>query len=578
MSSIENGVVGTSWPPRQSEGSVDIPDLLWGIFDGITGQIAINIANTTKNALGGIDALGLLRQWGNQQEVAAQNALNAATAASTQAATAQTGVQQVTDGISAGVGNTGTGHPTSTVSSNIGSINQTAQSVGSQVNSIVQALAQPGYPLWWTAGDSSAEVTFPFELLSALSAHSHGLSGYADGQYVSVSGSTSDGQSFNGGGQANNAAIHGSTTSAGIPYLSVGNYGAFIGFIRFQTAAQRDSISFLAQINPANNTTFNLYVDVYQLNTDGSATLVQSTPDVSGQINTSNYSWVSTTLTSPLTVTAGSVFGFQLRVVGAAVINVPGLSGFIPTNHIGARPYSNGATWNPNGNTSTAVTTITQPNLDAMYSATTPFISVGTQAIPQQLYWYDDFNRSSLGSAYYLVNSDGGANAYIYQGALGYQGYSDGVQAIIYYEPAFTDKIGISFNIPSNAGATATPAGAGLGCDPNGNGGVWLSIWTYNGTGGVYLNAGPFSNQLTSNASPYAVFPLPANTQGNWSLSYNRATNTYTVTYPDSSTQTWVDQKNQVTHGSPYRYGALFVSHQNFTVATVEDNFSFYDM
>lgn len=129
MSSIENGVVGTSWPPSNQNVSINWNDMWFGIIEGITGQIAINIANTTKNALGGIDALGLLRQWGNEQEVAAQNALNAATAAQTQAATAQQTATNVGTAVQSGA----TGTQTTTgnsfldgISSSVSGVYQTA--------------------------------------------------------------------------------------------------------------------------------------------------------------------------------------------------------------------------------------------------------------------------------------------------------------------------------------------------------------------------------------------------------------------------------------------------------------------
>lgn len=91
-SSILNGVVKTSWPqdmlPPETSNVIDMLPAIWkAFFLGIVGNIAINIANAAD--IDGLDPLALLRQWGQQQEQAASNALTAANSAQSTATSAQ---------------------------------------------------------------------------------------------------------------------------------------------------------------------------------------------------------------------------------------------------------------------------------------------------------------------------------------------------------------------------------------------------------------------------------------------------------------------------------------------------------
>ncbi|RPA65817.1 hypothetical protein EF294_03515 [Gordonia oryzae] len=91
-SSILNGVVKTSWPsdmlPSETSNVIDMLPAIWkAFFLGIVGNIAINIANAAD--IDGLDPLALLRQWGQEQEQAASNALAAANSAQTTATSAQ---------------------------------------------------------------------------------------------------------------------------------------------------------------------------------------------------------------------------------------------------------------------------------------------------------------------------------------------------------------------------------------------------------------------------------------------------------------------------------------------------------
>ncbi|WHU45105.1 alanine-zipper protein [Gordonia sp. L191] len=91
-SSILNGVVKTSWPsdmlPSETSNVIDMLPAIWkAFFLGIVGNIAINIANAAD--IDGLDPLALLRQWGQEQEQAASNALTAANSAQSTATSAQ---------------------------------------------------------------------------------------------------------------------------------------------------------------------------------------------------------------------------------------------------------------------------------------------------------------------------------------------------------------------------------------------------------------------------------------------------------------------------------------------------------
>lgn len=144
--SILNGIVKTSWPAEDSDDTENFLAMLpkiWGaVFEALLGNIAINIANLTH--IGPLDPLAVLRTWGQQQEAAAQNALNTAVAAQATATTAQTTANTATASASTANG----------IASN-------AQTISNNVTYNVSS----NRPMWW-AIDPTADVSFSWETLA----------------------------------------------------------------------------------------------------------------------------------------------------------------------------------------------------------------------------------------------------------------------------------------------------------------------------------------------------------------------------------------------------------------------------
>ncbi|MDV6309895.1 hypothetical protein [Gordonia amicalis] len=368
-------------------------------------------------------------------------------------------------------------------------------SVATQVNYVQQVIAlQSGMGVWETGPDRTGTPSFPFGLMNLSMAtisidggrHKHSVVGEtanttAGGDYHSHAGGDLEAASGSGFGQADSAHTHTVTLSTNPPTVNAtANYAPWATVI-FKSAAERKVLTWLAS-KTGTVTTFNL--DVYKLEADGSSTLVYSSPNLAGDVPLT-IGWMQHLMESASIIAdVGDTFEVQFRMTGSGSVAIAGVNFPNPTPLPGFRPYSSGSGRNPS--TIPAPATIPTTTRDSMYVGPCPFVSIGIDVgqtnVPR--FFFDDFNRSSLGPRWIAYGSMGiSSNKVKYTGSS----IATAPGAIMYHQPLATDLVEAGFD----ADLDQEIIGVGIGCTSGLGSGVWLTT-KYSG---VVIETGAYNSR-----------------------------------------------------------------------------------
>ncbi|AZS12305.1 minor tail protein [Gordonia phage Phabuloso] len=351
---------------------------------------------------------------------------------------------------------------------------ETAVSVGTQVNYVQQVIAlQSGMGVWETGPDRTGTPSFPFSNLT-INAHTHELSGQTSIVMLD-----------------NVQHRHGVGTlvvepnSSAVPTVNVtATYAPWANVI-FKTAAERKVLTWMAY-KTGTVSTFNL--DVYKLEQDGSSSLLYSSPNLAGDVpvSLSSIGWMQHLMSSQTIVAdVGDIYDVQFRMTGSGSVSLAGINFPNPTPLPGFRPYTIGSA--RNASATPAPTTIATSTRDTMYTGPAPFVSIGIDVGQTQIprFFYDDFNRASLGTRWITYGSSVG----IKDGKVEFTGsaFANASAAAMYHQPLATDLVEVGADLSIDE----EDIGVGVHCQSGLGNGVWLTA----DVGGVRIQTGAYNSR-----------------------------------------------------------------------------------
>jgi hypothetical protein len=351
---------------------------------------------------------------------------------------------------------------------------ETAVSVGTQVNYVQQVIAlQSGMGVWETGPDRTGTPSFPFSTL-AVNAHTHALSG----QTAIVM--LDNVQHRHGVG-----TLVVESNSSSVPTVNVtASYAPWANVI-FKTAAERKVLTWMAY-KTGTVSTFNL--DVYKLEEDGSSSLLYSSPNLAGDVPVSlaSIGWMQHLMSSQTIVAdVGDIYDVQFRMTGSGSVSLAGINFPNPTPLPGFRPYTIGSARNPSA--TPAPTTIATSTRDTMYTGPAPFVSIGIDVGQTQIprFFYDDFNRASLGTRWITYGSSIGIsdNKVSFTGSA----FANASAAAMYHQPLATDLVEVGADLSIDE----EDIGFGVHCPSGLGNGVWLTA----DVGGVRIQTGAYNSR-----------------------------------------------------------------------------------
>lgn len=424
---------------------------------------------------------------------------------------------------------------------------ETVVSVGTQVNYVQQVIAlQSGMGVYETGPDRTGTPSFPFGLLN-LSAASISISGGTHAHSVSGStGSTSAGGDFHnhGSGSLNAPSAnsgHSHTVTVNVPTVAATAAYAPWATVIFKSAAERKVLTWLAYKTGSVDT---FHLDVYRLEADGSSTYTgYSSPNLAGELATT-IGWMQHLMSGASVIADnGDMYEVQFRMTGTGTVFLAGVNFPNPTPLPGFRPYASGAGRNPS--TTPTPSTISTATRDAMYTGPCAFVSfgidVGQTVLPR--FFFDDFNRSSLGTRWITYGNIGIAdNKVEYTGSV----IANATAAAMYHQPLASDYVEVAADISINN----EDVGIGVCCTSSLGAGVWLIVED----GGVWLDTGAY-NSRTNRASA----SLPG--AGRYFLTCTRPDESSPYTFrvhfgsiDNAPIISWTDTGNVVAHGLGRRW------------------------
>ncbi|AMS03268.1 minor tail protein [Gordonia phage Lucky10] len=456
---------------------------------------------------------------------------------------------------------------------------ETAVSVGTQVNYVQQVIAlQSGMGVHETGPDRTGTPSFNYGYMnlptSTISisggAHEHNLTGNTG---YETAGGTNHRHTLNGSlaGASSSGSDHShtATISTSPPTIAVtATYAPWANVI-FKTAAERKVLTWFAY-KTGTVSTFNL--DVYKLEGDGSSSLVYSSPNLAGEVPVSlaSIGWMQHLMSgASIIADFGDVYDVQFRMTGAGTVHIGGLNFSNPTPLPGFRPYAIGSARNPS--TTPAPATISTTTRDTMYVGPAPFVSIGIDVGQTQIprFFFDDFNRSSLGPRWITYGSIGIVdNKVRHTGSI----FSNSTAAAMYHQPLATDIAEVGFDIDLDN----LEAGAGMCCTSGLGAGVWLAVEN----DGVWIQTGGYSSR--TNRTPTIAAPGA----GRYTLRCIRSDDdthyVFQAYFGDPNATdpilTWPDTSNTIPHGVGRRWVGVIARRVDIAPSSRLDNFTAADV
>lgn len=421
--------------------------------------------------------------------------------------------------------------------------NQSVASVSSQVSFVADVIAvRSGVGLWESGPDPTGIVSFPYSMLML---HSHttsvtGSTGTRDGASSSTgftsAGGDNHSHSVYSTSHSHDAGSLKVSVGMGVPTINATASWAPWASVRFPSSADRQVFTFLAS---KSGSVTSFFVDVYRLNANGSSSYVASSTDQSGNVGGA-LAWQQVILPA-IPVEIGDVLEVQFRVAGSGTVQIAGINLPYPTPISGFRPYAPGSGRDPSGSATPAEIAIGVR--DSMYQGPVPFVSVGIDlgqtAIPR--YFYDDFNRGSLGPRWSTSGNIGvSGNRVQHRGGV----LESGTATATYSQQLLTDNARVEFDLSAGSGI----AGVGACCSSTLGSGLWFVVDS--GSCSIQTGSAGSRTQRASGAGGDGRYV------GTWT-----ASDTTARLYRNGElVASWVDSASVVPHGDGRRWCALIVS------------------
>lgn len=312
-----------------------------------------------------------------------------------------------------------------------------------------------------------------------------------------------------------------------------------------------DTIATLSFKSP-NAALDNVYYDVFQVKSDGSAVLVRSSADISGLISGVGTNIIEASIT-PLPVQPGERYIVRMRNNSSTTTLVAPV--FVWQSLFGPEYYLGMYTSTLSTNTS-----YTAAEIQAMKDATAfcPwFAMASTGSYETERSFYDDFNRSD--------NSDPGA-LWALDAALAfhYLILSGGRVVIHPTVSAGTNVTGARLFLRATQGddqrvganfynLTSTTAEAGIVLGASTDFANWVRL-------AVTATGAKIYSRIGGTITQRATQSTTGDNNVQWYLTYSSATKTYTAYRDEEVITSWVDSGNLMPHGELYRYGGLAIT------------------
>lgn len=311
------------------------------------------------------------------------------------------------------------------------------------------------------------------------------------------------------------------------------------GYIAISNTVVMDTVGFIVSWNGVALTANSIFMEVFRENSDGSLTRIYSFDITSSLV--AGIQYVERTLSPGLIANAGERYLVRLRNISSTgQIGLQGLD-LNPTS-VKAAHYT----------TSAAATNVSSYSAADAATYSTGIFAWGLLAsksgtATDQLY-SDDFNRSALGSLWFLQSTTANQLG-ITANTAGYQGTTAGTQRGLYVRPTASDRMWVEGSLYNNT-LVVTGTQQGLILNANRDLSQMVALLVNNSSAKIY--SGP-SGSLTQRATVSTLLnDVP------WQFYYNPATNTYTALKNGQSIGlSWLDSGNLMAHNANTRYGGL---------------------
>lgn len=427
-----------------------------------------------------------------------------------------------------------------------------ADAAQNQVVTIQQIFSVRSNRPLWEGVDPTGESTFPFALLAKPQLHTHTADTSSAGSH---SGHTTTGGS-SGGSHSHSVTVD----AAGFSYVSATASLVPGGCIRCESPNEKKQITIQCY---KTGTVSAFYLDLYKMNTDGSWTLKHSTASKHAELLTS-IAWMQWEITPYLTE-LGDVIGIQFRVGGTGTVFISGVELPSATALPGFRPNNIGFV----RTTNSAPSTISTAEMDAAYSAYTPYIQIGSDVgqLNAPRNFYDNANRSTGVGANWAQFSTWGSFSTITSNQFTYNGTTDGWQGDLYVLPLATDKIFLEMDVVSTSDISSL-----IICSNN----TFTNNYALDVTSsGCTLYTATALNAGTSRASS------GTGGTGRYRLTYTPADKTVRFYKQISGVWTslgsWADSGDIVTHGAGKRFAGRKFRRNFFANGGPVDNWNSWD-
>lgn len=306
-----------------------------------------------------------------------------------------------------------------------------------------------------------------------------------------------------------------------------------------------------------------IYLDLWKIDPNGSASRVYTSGDVSGQL-TSRPQDQSVLLKAPIPggiiTVEGEEYGAVIRREGGNPDHAVFGMYWDTDGRVSAPKMAFELTSNRQASSLTASQVQTARNSSHYVYW---LALVRDQDIPQSLFHADDFNRSQIGDQWLLRSNAGNNQLRIFNNRVTFNGTTDGQQNGLYIKPVNTDTMRVSASVYD---VTTTRCGLLLCSDASMSNMVYIGINL--NTARLFTGSyGDMTERATANEGG----------DGLWSAIYNQTSNTYNVYRGTNHVLSWTDSNNVIRHGSGQRFGGIRVARSFFINSGRLDNFTLSD-
>lgn len=347
----------------------------------------------------------------------------------------------------------------------------------------------------------------------------------------------------------------GNAQSAGFGVAQHQARGAYI-YCSYPTPIKR--IGFTAWVTSGTPT--DVFLEVFRVKDSGSVVRIHS-QDISAIVDT-NGILREVDLSTPILVQGDEQYVVRIRNSGAVTVFQQSIT---------RTPMMEQTGFFTNGQSLTEQTSYTSGEAVTARGAQsyTPFFfMVDPDASIQDMTYFDNFDRASLGGGYERKSSTAN-DLGILLGQISYTGVTDGNQNVFVTTPTNSDRMLVEADLSWIELAIVSGARAGL-----------LICVARDWSQVVYLEVGPTSSRILSGAwdSLTQRATVSVGGSGKWSIEYDPGTKVYTARKNGSTVGlSWTDSGDLTAHGRDTRYGGMRISRASGVTGGLIDSLTVRD-